>query len=441
MFGRSCSSTASQCQNRSSQSPATPRMRVLAVSEYFFPDLSGGTPTILSELFRYLKSAHPDMDVCILTSNHLYRNQSRPVELPRREVWAGVHINRLVTARSNRRGVHARAVAGLTFSAKVLFWLIGHHTYDVVVVVTNPPSAPPIVALWSRFSRTPFVYLVHDLYPDLAVAVGRLGEKGLTARLAHRVQKATVRSAAVVVVLGRCMKEVLESRYSADPEKIRVSPNWAPAGSWQPDDNEGRPGKASVGFRIAYAGNMGEQLDVDLLIGCAKTLQDERSPIEFVLVGDGARKSDLIHGIRSLHLENMRVLPRVTQKEVPAILAGADAVLVPLASSLKGMGTPSKLYSSMASGRPIVALVPEGSEAALVVAEEACGLVVSESDPVRLANAVKQLAEDTALCVEMGERGRQAVGAKYRLEVIGEEFYMLLEQIARKHARPRQGRP
>jgi glycosyltransferase involved in cell wall biosynthesis len=48
-----------------------------------------------------------------------------------------------------------------------------------------------------------------------------------------------------------------------------------------------------------------------------------------------------------------------------------------------------------------------------LLAQERCGVTVSEEDPASIAEAIRSLLRDRAGTLEMGERGRQAVVEKY----------------------------
>src|SRR5689334_23017826 len=116
-------------------------MKVCLLTEYYFPDSHGGTPTVLSNLTRYLKDSYPDFQLDVITSTNLYRGESKP--LATREEWQGIQISRLRTPRSNRPSTALRVGAGFLFSVGALLRLLAvRRRYDLLFVVTNPPSLP-----------------------------------------------------------------------------------------------------------------------------------------------------------------------------------------------------------------------------------------------------------------------------------------------------------
>jgi glycosyltransferase involved in cell wall biosynthesis len=73
-----------------------------------------------------------------------------------------------------------------------------------------------------------------------------------------------------------------------------------------------------------------------------------------------------------------------------------------------------------------VAQVPRGSEIALVVEEEGCGLVVEPGDVEGLASALVYLSERPEMVREMGERAFAAYCSKYTLDHAVQAFKSFL---------------
>lgn len=115
-------------------------MRICILSEYFHPDNTGGTPTVLSNLARYLKDQHPDLQIDVLASRNLYRGAGGP--LPAYENWDGIKILRLRAPKSNRPSTALRLAAGMVFTLTAFRKLNQRPRYDLLFVVTNPPPCP-----------------------------------------------------------------------------------------------------------------------------------------------------------------------------------------------------------------------------------------------------------------------------------------------------------
>lgn len=413
-------------------SPHIPKVKIAVLCEYFYPDNSGGTPTDLAELTCCLKKNHAGIEIDVITSRNLYRPSGISAELLREEVWNGLAIRRLRTPRSNTPSMVFRLLAGGMFSMAALFLLLRKPSYDLVLIVTNPPANGLAAWLYWKLRGVPYIYLIHDLYPDIAVALGRLNEDSKVAGVFKRLQKKWLTSAARVVVLGRCMRDHLDRRYEVSPDRISVIPSWADPGAIgvSERDNGFRRANALSGFVVIYGGNFSHYVNFGQILAAAKLL--EHDSISFVLVGDGVRRSELLTTVEKDGLRNVRVLPKVPRSAMNEVLAAADISLIPLDRRMMGLGVPSKLYSILASGRPVVAMVPPGSEVAMVLEEEQCGVNVPDGDAEALAREISRLKQDPGLAERMGHNARSAMMRRFTLRHAAEQFCALFNEVTAK---------
>ena len=409
-------------------------MKIVILSEYFHPDNSGGTPTELSNLAVTLKARYAELTLDVITSSNLYRTPIPEDGLPRSELWSGITITRLRVPKSNRPSMALRLFFGGFFALAALVELLRRPRYDLVFVVTNPPALAGAAWFYHRLTRVPYLYLVHDLYPDIAVAMGKVRADGWVTRSFARLQRGWLRSSSRVVVLGRCMKEHLIRRYSLTDDHVRVIPSWSTISRTNPSSpNEFRHQLGHAGTVVLYAGNLSEYVRIDRFLAAAQLLKN-RPDILFVFIGDGAMKEPLAREIVDQKLENVRLLPRVPREQMESVMAGCDVALVSLDQRMLGLGVPSKLYGILAAGRAVLAVMPEQSEVARVLREEQCGVNVPEGTPERIAEEIAKLADARGRLEELGRNAEAAVRAKYSIDdacvKYWSEFKYLVEGVA-----------
>jgi colanic acid biosynthesis glycosyl transferase WcaI len=399
-------------------------MRLAILCEYFHPDDSGGTPTDMSDLARTLKARHPEAWIDVITSKNLYRSSAQTGALPRTEVWAGLAIKRLNTPKSNRPSMLLRLLAGGCFALAALLELLRRPRYDLVFIVTNPPALGGAAWLHRKLTGTPYLYLIHDLYPDIAVAMGKLGASSLLVRAFRQVQRWWMLGAGQVVVLGRCMKQHLLEVYSLSDGQVLVIPSWGAAAASRPETgaNAFRRSLDFEGRVLLYAGNFSEYSNIDIFVHAAERLTHRRD-ILFVLIGDGARRAAVAEMIAAKKLTNIRLLPKVPRERMGEVLAACDVALVSLDKRMLGLGVPSKLYTILAAKRPILAIVPEASEVALVLKEEACGCNICPAEVDQLASAVERLIGSGPDLRQLGENAGAAVRDKYTIELAADRYW------------------
>ncbi len=200
-------------------------MRICIINEFFYPDSTGGTGTVLSSLVRHLREQYPGLSIEVIATRSLYRDEGP--QLPPREDWDGVKIFRIGVPRPRGAKMLPRLSAGLLFSLGALLKLATRPRYDCVLVTTAPPALPLATQLGRWITRAPYIYIIYDLFPDVPVALGVLADQGRIARICRGFQGRWLRSARKVVVLGRCMRDHLAANYALSPEKIEVIPIWS----------------------------------------------------------------------------------------------------------------------------------------------------------------------------------------------------------------------
>lgn len=408
-------------------------MKICLITEYFYPEDSGGTPTVLSQLMRYMKDHYKDLEIDVVTSNNLYRSAHGKLQVF--EDWKGIRIYRLNSPRSNQPSTVVRLIAGAVFSTMALTKLFFRRKYDLVVVGTNPPSSPIVGRwLWKRFG-IPYCYLIHDLYPDIAIGVGALGRNSNIARISRAYQRIWLHDARAIVVLGRCMHDYIITEYQVPTERINVITSWCDPNEIMPMPKETkfREKHGIYGYLVIYAGNLGRSQGLDMVLDAAKLLRKSYPAIQFVLIGKGDAWDHISSRITDEKIINVHILPGVPVGEYPEVLASADVSLVSLEPSMEGLAVPSKSYNILSSGRPLVALMSECNEISRMVIEHGCGIQVSHGQISKLVKVIIKLYTEPKLRNQMGLNSRAALVAHYTIDHTAKKFWHLFQKIVHVH--------
>lgn len=415
-------------------------MRICLISEYFYPDSGGGTGTVLSNLTRHLKDAYGDVEIDVITSRNLYRAAPGAEQsLSKQDNWDGICIERLDTPRPHASNIKKRLLANLRFSWAALRVVVGRKRYDLVLVSTAPPTAPMAAKALLGMTKTPYAYIVYDLFPDVAVALGVLSGDSRPAKLLYKAQRGWLHGAQKTVVLGRCMADHLVKTYELPRQRIEVIAVGADARQIEPGGRETafRAKNDLKDFVVLWAGNFGHHQNFDAILDAALALKESGRRVTFAFVGDGAKREYIANRIRDENISNARMFPFVPVAQFSDMLASADVSLVALEPGAEGLGVPSKFYNILASGRPTVALVAPGSEVAHVLAENDCGVRVDQ-DGAQLAQVIGELADDPERAARMGANARRALEDKYSMTQVAHQFYEVLREVASSGPRARR---
>ena len=413
-------------------------MRICIVNEFFYPDNTGGTGTVLSDLVRSLREVDAGMQIDVVTSNKLYRQVQ--ANLPAYENWNGVSIYRLATPRPNGLPMPLRLAANLLFCAFALAKLISLPKYDLILLGTAPPMVAMAARTLKQLKATPFVYIIYDLEPDRSVAMKVFSQNHPAAQLFRWGQRRWLHSAAKVIVLGKSMGEHLSRNYGLPPQKIEAiaigsNPSEIVPG---PKSSRFRAEHGLSGFLVLYSGNFGRYHNFDTILDAARELRDTHPAISFALVGDGAQKAHIVRRVHEDNLGNVRLFDFVAKDDYADLLASADASLVTLEPGMEALCVPSKFYSILASGRPVLATVSPNSEVARVIDEAQAGVHMEQAATGRLVAAVVALAGNPALAEQMGRNARRVLEEKYSMAQVAYQYYAVLQEAAFGSKKPAQ---
>jgi len=299
-------------------------------------------------------------------------------------------------------------------------WQIGKADF---VLTESPPLFLGMAGfVLSRWKHARWIFNISDLWPESVVELGIVSRESLSYKLSSALEKFLYKKAWVVTGQSRTILENIQERFPY----LRVNhlPNGVDTNIFQPGDAQ----SVNKDFHIVYAGLHGLAQGLEQILWAAQKLPSTEH-IDFTFVGDGPEKQQLIQSVKDLNLEHFRFLESVAKEEIPAVLRTADVLIVPLKIQLTG-AVPSKLYEAMAIGKPII-LIAE-SEAAKIVNDAKCGMVVHPGDIDGLVAAMLYLKTHPEVCKQMVANGRRvAVQNHDRAQIVDHFAQFLIEEQAR----------
>ena len=182
---------------------------------------------------------------------------------------------------------------------------------------------------------------------------------------------------------------------------------------------------------MLYAGNIGLAQEWDLVLNLANEIRDES--ITIWIIGEGIKKEYLKTQIEKHNLSNIKLLPYQDRKYMPAINLFADFHFIAMDKSMENEGFPSKVYSIMASGRPMVIVSSENTPITSFLSETDTSLLVTDHSLSGFKNAVLKLALDKELRISLGANGRKIIDQDYTKEKVINQYVTLFEKIVSKN--------
>jgi colanic acid biosynthesis glycosyl transferase WcaI len=350
-------------------------------------------------------------------------------------------ITRVHPFPTDKRNVTARALAFGGFTALAAAMAAASPVRPDAVLAMSPPlTLGPAGWTVARLRGAPFVFNIQDVFPDVAVELGMITNPTVI-KVAERIERATYRLADAVTVLSDDLRDNVVAKLDGHrPERVRVIPNFVDTVRIVPGAREnsyraehGLSGKTVV----MYAGNVGFSQSLDLVLAAATAHADDPDVV-FVINGGGSARPDLER--RAAGLGNVRFIDMQPKERLPELLAAADLHVVPLKRGLARSSVPSKLYSILAAGRPIVASVDLGTEVANVVERAGAGLAVPPDDPEAFTKAINRLVTAPEEAAAMGASGRAFVERWASPAAVAEHYEGLFTELVGRRRRFGRGR-
>jgi glycosyltransferase involved in cell wall biosynthesis len=397
-------------------------VNILLLNEYFPPDTSA-TAKMAALVVGELSKRHR---VTVLCGRPSYDPSERhPFYFHRREQQGNVAVLRVGSTTYPRFRMRQRVLNYMSYLALAVPRALFIRA-DVVLAMTDPPIMGIAAAFAALLKRTPFVYNIRDMYPDMAVGGGIL-RPSFFVRIWEKLHRWALRRAAKVIVLGEDMRERIVAK-GVDASRVVVVRDGVPIFDALPSAEHPVSQEARCGFPfvLLHAGNLGFYGAWGTVVNAAREL--EREGVGLVFVGEGAKRSEIEAAAQGSPA--VRFLPFRPPEHIPQVLAAGDLHVVTIRRGLEGVVVPSKLYGILAAGRPVLAVAPEESDVARIVRRAGCGVVADPDDAAAVVAAVKALLADRNRLAEMGARAR-AAAADYERQTHLSLFVQEIESAVR----------
>ena len=405
--------------------PKLDKLFKLSIFTQFYPPDYAATGQLIEELAIHLQRI--DIDIQVFTGQPGYA--FRKAEAPARECSNEILIQRSRSSRLYPARIRGKAINGLLFFLRSALHLLKSSSRgDVLLVTTAPPFLPILGYLAKLLFGIPYICLLYDLYPDVAVELKVVSAKHPLVQAWNWINKQVWKQADSVIVLSSTMKDRVQAKCPEMTDKISVIHNWANPNWIVPiaKQNNWFAHKYNLvnTFTVLYSGTMGRCHEIDTILEAAKQLQNES--IQFVFVGGGAKRQACIEQAKVLGLRNCQFLPYQEKQDLPYSLTACDLSLVSISPSMEGVIAPSKLYGMLAAGRPVAAICEPHSYLWQLIADAECGAAFNNGDATDLAKFIRLLATDTQMAQQMGMAGRHFLLSNFTPEIIAKRYSDLL---------------
>jgi colanic acid biosynthesis glycosyl transferase WcaI len=405
-------------------------MRVMIFGADYEPELGPSAPLFTMMCENLVRLGH---QVTMIASVPNYPTGRVLAEYRGKLFWKsvekGVNVIRVWQPSIDRSKLSQRFLQYVVYQLCVTWAGLGKK-YDVVMAASSSLTAfLPFVSM-VVLPRKPAIYSVYDVYPKVGITLGIFRNKLVIAMVAS-MERFCLNHATMVRIISDSFRPDLRAMGVPDKKMVLVY-DWVDTDLIRPlphDNSFAREYNLMDCFVVLYAGNLGLSQGLEHVLTAAEALV-EHQDICFSFVGDGANRDRLVTEARRRQLKNVKFIPYQPRPRLPEVLASADVSLISLQRGIGFSSLPSKTYSILASGRPVVACVDEGSETWNLINRAKAGLCVPPESPSVLVEAILALKKDQELREQMGRNGRDWAVKNHSPQVGAKQIEKIMLEIS-----------
>ena len=389
-------------------------MNILYIHQYFnTPKEPGGTRSY----WISKKLVDRGFKVIVITSK-------RGSDQPRFKTIEGIKIIYVNVSYDQSMNLIQRAYSFLKFTLLSTIEALKIRNVKMVIATSTPLTIGIPALIIKIIKKTPFIFEVRDLWPDVPIEMGAI-KNPILIKLLKALEIRLYKESSHIVALSPGMKDGI-TKY-VQPNKISVIPNMAKiAEFWPRNKNLEIMEHLKLGknqFRIIHFGAIGKANDIITILKSFKSFNNK--DYELIFAGGGSEEFHCINYCKENNLDNVRFIGRHPMDKISEIVNLCDVSLVSFKNiPILYTNSPNKFFDSLSAGKPI--LVNSAGWTKDIVEKNKCGLYFHPENPKEFEKALKILKEDIELYNQMSLNARKLAINKYDKEILTEQFYQIL---------------
>lgn len=398
-------------------------MKILVVSQYFWPENFK-----INDICLGLKERGHEVTVLTGTPNYpegvffegfnFWKNNDGQ--------WNGIKVYRSkLIPRGNSSLFLMLNYLSFPFFSSIKSLFIKEKFDKVLVYEPSPVTVGLTAVFYSFFKKTPYYFWVQDLWPESLSAAGGINNK-LVLSIFDKITRLIYNRSEKVLVQSEGFKEYIINQGIVS-NKIIFYPN-STENFYRPvSKDENYLKKLPEGFKIMFAGNLGEAQSLNTLIDAAKIINDKGIDVKWIFLGNGRMRENLEADITNKGLQKqVFLLGSFPSEDMPYFFSCADALIVSLKKDkIFSLTIPSKVQSYMACKKPILASLD--GEGAKIIEIADCGYASPAEDVESLVmNVIKLHGISSHERERFGEKAGEYFSHEFEREILLDRLISIL---------------
>ncbi len=276
----------------------------------------------------------------------------------------GVSFFRSWAGSDSSSNILIRILDSIFFMFNVITYLILTRPKNIYISTDPPVLIPFVVALYSKYFNSRFIYHIQDIHPEASNVVFKINS--LLFNLVRKIDIYSIKRADVIITLTDEMKDEIIQRSNTSAKIILIQNPSVPFKS----NLENK--KKIKGF--SFTGNLGRLQIVPLMIESIKKYLKEGGNLEFSFAGGGVYAKH-INETSKLY-KKVKYEGVISANEAAQLSSKYEWALLPIKDEITRYAFPSKTSSYVFSGSKILAICGHNTNVSKWVKLHRLGLTV-----------------------------------------------------------------
>lgn len=336
------------------------------------------------------------------------------------------------TTKYDSTSLKSRLKCWILYEIEVRKWADSNRDrgFDLIYGISNPPVNAHLGLWLKKHFGAPFVYMNWDLYPQIIEGTYDNVLVRLVCKCWHLYNSTCYPKIDQMITIGSVMAESINAPLKKKI-KLKIVPIACNTDVMRPRPKENNVFIKENGLRgkfiVLYSGKLGFCHNIQCFLDAAKLLEDYKD-ILFLFIGRGPRCVEVEQAIAS-GAKNVRLMPYQPEKIVPYSMASGDVGIVSQEKKIAHLFLPSKTYTMMACGMPVIGLCTPKDDLKRLLDDSQAGYAITENDPHQVADCIRNLYEDRALHSKMCCHARSFVEEHFSEPAVVEQYREVFQAV------------
>lgn len=383
--------------------------KVLFMRGYFLPETASDNQMIMEFITDLSENGFAVKVLCPLPTRGVDNNVRNKYKKKKQEIINDNLVIRRFFLPKESKKVTLRALRYFMQNVYQIGYALTHQ-YDVLFLYSTPPTNGFVGAMLRCMKKKPFVYYLHDVFPDSLISAGMVSQDSKIFKIGRKVEDFSYRHADKVIAVSKGIERNIREK-GVPKDKTSVVYNWVDEHKITriPREENTLIEEFNIDrnkFLVTYAGNIGEAQGVLTILETAELLRED-SGIHFVIIGNGSQQQHCEAIVKERHLDNITMIPMQGIDRLSEVYSLGDVSLVLCKKGFGSSGMPSKMGSIMSASTAVLASFDMDSELADIIQKFNTGICVPPEDAEKVKDAIVYLRDKPELVKQFGKNGRK----------------------------------